>query len=77
MAAGALVLILAFPSNITDLVDVATTLSFLVAPVIGGLNLYLVTRRVPEEARPSVALQVWAWAGLLFLVGFAVLYLAA
>lgn len=77
VSAGALLLILAFPANITDLVDVATTLSFLVAPVIGGLNLYLVTRHVPKEARPSAALQVWAWAGLLFLVGFAVLYLAA
>lgn len=77
LAAGALLLILAFPSNITVLVDVATTLSFLVAPVIGGMNLYLVTRHVPEHARPSRGLQAWAWAGLAFLVAFAVLFLVA
>ena len=74
LAAGALLLILAFPSNITVLVDVATTLSFLVAPAIGVANLVLVTRRVKEAARPSRWLQAWAWAGLAFLIGFAVLY---
>lgn len=74
LAAGALLLILAFPSNITVLVDVATTLSFLVAPAIGVANLVLVTRRVKEAARPPMWLQAWAWAGLAFLIGFAVLY---
>ncbi len=77
LALGALLLVLAFPKNITRLVDIATTLSFLVAPIIGSLNLYLVLKKVPHSARPSKGLQAWAFLGLLFLIYFAVLYLMA
>lgn len=76
LASGALALILAFPSNITALVDLATTLSFLVAPAVAAANLYLVTHRMPPTARPGRALLIWSVAGLLFLVGFAVLFVA-
>ena len=41
VSVGALVLILAFPSDIRTLVDVATTLSFIVAPAVAAANWYL------------------------------------
>ena len=47
---GALVLILAFPSDIRTLVDVATTLSFIVAPAVAAANWYLVSRT--DSPRP-------------------------
>jgi Mn2+/Fe2+ NRAMP family transporter len=54
VAIGALSLILLFPSDIRVLVDIATTLSFLVAPVVAGANLYLVTRKeFPADAKAS------------------------
>jgi Mn2+/Fe2+ NRAMP family transporter len=58
------------------LVDVATTLSFLVAPVIAIANYRLVTMKdFPVEARPPRWLRVLSVTGILFLVGFSVFYL--
>jgi Mn2+/Fe2+ NRAMP family transporter len=78
VSAGALVLILAFPQDIRTLVDVATTLSFLVAPLVAAANWYLVSREeFPEAARPRLWLHALAGLGLLFLVGFSWLFLRA
>ncbi|MGB2190698.1 MAG: hypothetical protein ACPH0C_06640, partial [Flavobacteriales bacterium] len=78
VSAGALVLILAFPSDIRTLVDVATTLSFIVAPAVAGANWYLVSQtRFPESARPPGWLHGLAALGMLFLVGFTVLFCLA
>ena len=68
-------LILAFPSDIRTLVDVATTLSFIVAPAVAAANWYLVSRvRFPASARPPLWLHVLAGLGMLFLVGFTLLF---
>ena len=76
MALGALTLILAFPNDIRVLVDIATTLSFLVAPLVAGANLYLVTRKsFPVEARPPRWMIALSWGGLVFLTGFSLLFL--
>lgn len=78
VSVGALVLILAFPQDIRTLVDVATTLSFLVAPLVAGANWYLVSRReFPQPARPRFWLHALAGFGLLFLLGFSYLFLRA
>lgn len=59
------------------LVDVATTLSFLVAPIVAIANFYLVTRRsFPKEARPATWLRVLSVMGILFLIGFSVFFFA-
>ena len=76
IALGALILILAFPDDITILVDIATTLSFLVAPIVAGANLFLVTRKeFPKEARPPLWMIILSWCGLLFLTSFSLLFL--
>ena len=78
VSAGALVLILAFPSDIRTLVDVATTLSFIVAPAVAGANWYLVSQtRFPKSAHPPGWLHGLAALGMLFLVGFTVLFCLA
>jgi len=77
-AVAALLLIVAFPSDLRVLVDFATTVSFVIAPVVGAANLYLVLRPAfPRAARPPVWLQVLSYAGLAFLAAFAVLRLTA
>jgi Mn2+/Fe2+ NRAMP family transporter len=74
----ALLLIVAFPSDLRVLVDFATTVSFVIAPVIGAANLYLVLRpSFPQAARPPRWLLLLAFAGLVFLSVFAVLRLTA
>jgi len=76
VAAGGLGLVLQFAGQIKLLVDIATTLSFVVAPAIAWWNLRLVTRAsFPPEARPGAGLRGWAWAGLAFLTLFTGVYL--
>ena len=58
-----------------QLVVAATTLSFLVAPIVAIANYHLVTQRsFPSEAKPPMWLRVWSVGGILFLIGFTVLY---
>ena len=74
---GLTVLVLAvFPGSLTAMVDFATIVSFLTAPVLGYLNLRAVTSdSVPIGLRPGRALVALSWIGLVVLSGFAVLYL--
>jgi Mn2+/Fe2+ NRAMP family transporter len=74
---GLTVLVLAvFPGSLTAMVDFATIVSFLTAPVLGYLNLRAVTSdSVPTGLRPGRALVGLSWIGLVVLSGFAVLYL--
>ena len=74
---GLTVLVLAvFPGSLTAMVDFATIVSFLTAPVLGYLNLRAVTSdSVPTELRPGRVLVALSWIGLVVLSGFAVLYL--
>lgn len=60
----------------TLLIDLATTLSFLVAPILAYINYRLVTAdHVPEACQPALWLRWLSWGGLIFLTGFALLFL--
>ncbi len=73
---GALVFIVFLRQSFTRLIDLATTLSFLTAPLVGYLNLRAVTGpEVPNELQPPLWWRVLAWAGLIFLAGLGVAYL--
>lgn len=57
------------------LIDLATTLSFLTAPVLAYINYRLIHHPdVRPEYRPPVWLNGLAVAGLIFLLGFAIFY---
>ncbi|HUG41145.1 MAG TPA: divalent metal cation transporter [Longimicrobiales bacterium] len=69
-------LLAAFASSLTGMVDFATTVAFLTAPVLGYLNLRAVTGPgVPPEHRPGRALRWLSWVGLTVLGAFGVVYL--
>lgn len=73
---GALGIIFQFGDALKDLVDVATTVSFLVAPLIAVVNLRLVTGpHMPTEGKPPRWLQLLAYTGIVFLGAFALIYL--
>ncbi len=60
----------------TLMIDIATTLSFLTAPVLAYINYRLVTAgHMPEDCRPKPWLRWLSWGGMIFLTGFALLYL--
>ncbi|WP_043739601.1 Nramp family divalent metal transporter [Thioalkalivibrio nitratireducens] len=73
--AGALLILYFAGAAFTQLIDFATTLSFLAAPVIAWLTLRVVTdAHMPAAARPGFWLRTLAWLGLAFGVGFALIW---
>jgi Mn2+/Fe2+ NRAMP family transporter len=77
VASGALILLRFFASSMTFMVDVATTLSFVTAPVLAVMNYRVITsKHVPASAKPGFWLRLWSWTGIIFLGAFTLFYLA-
>lgn len=73
---GTILILLFFLKSMSFLVDLATTLSFLTAPILGYLNLRAVTgKNVLFENQPKLWLKVLAWIGLIVLTTFSVYYI--
>ena len=73
---GSLVVIFQFGNNLKDLVDFATVLSFVIAPVIAIFNFRLVTGKfLDRKHQPSILLKILSFAGIIFLSGFAIFFL--
>ncbi|MCE7992721.1 MAG: divalent metal cation transporter [Roseivirga sp.] len=67
--------ILLLSSNLKDLVDLATILSFLIAPVIALINYRVITsKQIAPEYQPGTKLIWLARSGIVFLSVFAVIY---
>lgn len=76
LAFGSFVLIALFSKHFKLLIDVATTISFLIAPLVAIANMRLVTQKyVDSSAVPPLWLRTLSYLGLIFLVGFALFYL--
>ena len=70
--------ILAFVGSLTAMVDLATIISFMTAPVLGYFNLKAVTSSVvPPEHRPGRIMVGLTWVGLVMLGGTGVAYLVS
>jgi Mn2+/Fe2+ NRAMP family transporter len=76
ISAGSLIVVLQFGGNLREIVDFATVLSFMIAPVIAIINFRLVTGKfLDKDVQPSIWLKVLSFAGILFLSGFAIYFL--
>ena len=76
ISGGSLVVIFQFGNNLKELVDFATVLSFVIAPIIAIFNFRLVTGKFLDKAyQPSVLLKLLSFAGIIFLSGFALFFL--
>lgn len=73
---GAFSIIFFFTQHLKALVDLATTISFLIAPLIAIMNYRLVTKYVAEEAKPGMLMKILSIAGIIFLTGFALYFIA-
>ena len=77
VSAGALLLIANFAQNLKGLVDLATTLSFLTAPIFAWLNFRAVNSpEVAPEHRPQGAYRWAHLVGIVFMTGFALYYIS-
>jgi Mn2+/Fe2+ NRAMP family transporter len=64
-----------FTSGLKTLMDFATVISFLAAPVFAFINYRVViSKHFPKEAQPKTWLRILSWMGIIFLVGFCILY---
>ena len=76
ISAGALAIIVFFMDHFKQLIDLATSISFVVAPFIAVANLKLVTgSQMPDAYKPSMLMRITSLLGITFLTGFAAFYL--
>ncbi len=63
-------------SGFKRLIDLATTISFLIAPLIAIVNYRLVTdKNFPKDNQPGIALRILSIGGILFLTAFSLFFL--
>lgn len=73
---GSIAIIAFAAKSMGAMVNIATTLSFLTAPVLAWLNYKVVTdKHMPEEAVPGLFLKILSWIGISFFVVFSFVYL--
>lgn len=73
---GAFLIVYFLSEKLSVLVNVATTISFIIAPVVAVINYRLVTGNlVKKEYHPKLWLRILSWGGIVFLTGFAGYYL--
>jgi len=70
-----LIEIFSFRGDFSILVNLATIISFLVAPVIAIFNHYLVTKKIDDDFKPSLWLKALSYMGIFYLIGFSVFFL--
>ncbi|MDG1263980.1 MAG: divalent metal cation transporter [Flavobacteriaceae bacterium] len=76
LAGGTISVFIFLLSEMGLLIQIATVLSFLTAPFYAFLNYRLVlSNQMPEATKPSKGLRILSLLGLLFLSGFAFVYL--
>lgn len=76
ISSGSLAMLYFLGSQFGFMVDLATSLSFLMAPILALINYKLVTAaHVPDEHQPPQWLKILSWLGMAFLTGFALLFL--
>ncbi|MBU8869914.1 MAG: divalent metal cation transporter [Gemmatimonadales bacterium] len=72
----ALAVITFFMGSMKVLVDLATIMAFLTAPLVAMLNFKVVrSAQVPKEHRPGRALSALSWVGIVFLSGFSLFWI--
>ena len=72
----ALLIINAYANQLTTLIDLVTTMSFLIAPFFAFMNYKLIfSTHTPEAFRPGVCLRILSWFGLAFFIALGALFL--
>jgi Mn2+/Fe2+ NRAMP family transporter len=73
---GTLLLLTFFATNMRFMVDFATILSFIIAPIFAVLNLKVITHsHVPKEDQPKLWMRIYAFLGIVLLTAFSLYYI--
>jgi len=75
LALGSFFIIAKFGGKLKVLVDLATAISFMIAPFVAWANFKLVSKDyIAEEHTPPAWLKLLSYGGLVFLIGFGILF---
>lgn len=78
MVFAAFIIITGFTSGIKTLMDFATIIAFLAAPVFAIINYRVVTAPfMPVKYQPPKWLRILSWSGIIFLIAFSLVYIAS
>jgi Mn2+/Fe2+ NRAMP family transporter len=78
LSAAAMLIIGVFTNSMRNLLDFATVISFLAAPFFAYINFKVVKSDfLPKEYHPPKWLTVLSWAGLIFLMGFSIIFIVS
>jgi Mn2+/Fe2+ NRAMP family transporter len=78
LSSAAALIIGLFTSSMKTLLDFATIISFLAAPFFAYINFKVVKSDfLPKEYHPKRWLTALSWAGLIFLMGFSIIYIVS
>ncbi len=76
VVSGTLLTLAYLAKSMRFMVDLATSLSFITAPVLAILNYKVITHKdMPVEARPGLGLKIYAITGIIFLSAFTLFYI--
>jgi Mn2+/Fe2+ NRAMP family transporter len=76
LSLGAIAILIWGMSSFTALVDLATTLSFLTAPVLSYFNHRAIhAEEVPKDLQPGAAMTAWSWVAIILQAAFAAYFL--
>jgi hypothetical protein len=77
LLAGAATILQLLANSFSLLVDIATTVSFLTAPLFAILNhIAMFSNDVPADKQPSATMRRWSLAGIVGLILFTLAYVA-
>jgi len=73
---GTCLIFLFFSTEMGFLIKIATTLSFVTAPLYAILNFILVTKKnMPKKYRPKKIIRIWSFFSIIFLLAFSLTYI--
>ncbi len=73
---GTITLLGYFSGSMGFMVDLATTISFVTAPILAFMNYKVVTdKHMPETGRPGKYLKIFSWVGIIFLTLFSLVFI--
>jgi len=76
LSTGVILLIWFSGSTMRYMVDFATSLSFVTAPILAFLNYKVImSPKIDAQFQPAPYLRIWSWVGIIFLSAFTLFYL--
>ncbi len=76
MAVISIIIVSFFAKDLKSMMDLATVISFLAAPVFAFINYKVVTASdFPKDYKPKLWLKILGQLGIIFLTGFSLIYL--